>query len=262
MKALEKYLKTRKKTLLRLLEKPEKKYTTATFHQLRVEIKKLNALFDLVDSSSKKFSRKKMITPFKTIFRQAGKVRNLQIEEACFKKHIQDDQLTEYRARLKKRQLKKTRLFLSLINDKTTAQLKNKYDKTTPFLSSIDNEKVDEYMLKKREKIKNFLSQPNLEIDQLHQLRKLLKIYYYNQISLSLEQQKQKISMKEPLTELLGKWNDGMLIIGHLQKTIEKANVNLEEIALLETLKIKITAENNVLFDQIKLAISESELFE
>lgn len=44
-------------------------------------------------------------------------------------------------------------------------------------------------MLKKGEEIKNFLNKPNLETEQLHALRKLLKIYYYNEMSLSLEKQ-------------------------------------------------------------------------
>ena len=129
MKALRTYLKTRKKALLSLLETPRKEYTTETFHQLRVEIKKLNAFFDLVDSSSKKFRRKKMIAPFKIIFRQAGKVRDLQIEETNFNKYTQDNELVQYRAKLGKREGKEKKLFFSLISDKTTGQLKKKYKK-------------------------------------------------------------------------------------------------------------------------------------
>jgi hypothetical protein len=57
------------------------------------------------------------------------------------------------------------------------------------------------------------------------------------------------------LTELLGKWNDRVVMIQHLQKTIEKAKINTEEITALEFLKIKIAAENNVFLKEIKLAI-------
>jgi hypothetical protein len=64
MKAITTYFKTRKKAFLHLLEKSEKKYTTSTFHQLRVELKKLNALFDLIEFSSKNFRQKKLIKPF------------------------------------------------------------------------------------------------------------------------------------------------------------------------------------------------------
>jgi len=262
MKALRTYLKTRKKALLSLLEMPRREYTTETFHQLRVEIKKLNALFDLVDSSSKKFRRQKMIAPFKIIFRQAGKVRDLQLEEANLKKYVQDNELVQYRVNLGKRLGKERMLFFSLINDKTTRHLKKKYKKTIPFLYKLNSEKVSGYMLEARAKTKAFLAQHNLKTTQLHELRKLLKIYYYNQMSLSLEKQKQTNSKKEPLTELLGKWNDNVVINRHLQKTIRKAKINTEEISLLETLKIKFANENNVLLEQIQWAIPESELFE
>lgn len=196
MKALRTYLKTRKKALLPLFETPRKKYTTETFHQIRVEIKKLNALFDLVDSSSKKFKRKKMIAPFKIIFRQAGKVRDLQLEEANFKKNVQDNELVQYRVNLGKRLGKERMLFFSLINGKTTRQLKKKYKNTIPFLYKLNSEKISGYMLETRAKTKAFLAQHNLKTTQLHELRKLLKIYYYNQMSLSLEKQKQTTSKK------------------------------------------------------------------
>lgn len=64
------------------------------------------------------------------------------------------------------------------------------------------------------------------------------------------------------MTELLGKWNDTVVINRHLQKTIKKAKINSDEISLLETLKIKFAKENNVLLDQIQRAILESELFD
>jgi hypothetical protein len=79
-------------------------------------------------------------------------------------------------------------------------------------------------------------------------------------MSLSVEQQIQKKLQKETLTELLGKWNDRVVMIQHLQKTIEKAKINIEEIALLESLKITISTEKKVLLNQIKLYIPKSEL--
>jgi CHAD domain-containing protein len=259
MKALTTYFVTRKKTLLSLLEKSEKKYTPSTFHQLRVELKKLNALFDLIEFSSTKFRRKKVIKPFKTIFKQAGKVRDLQIEEATFKKYQEYNLLLKYRSNLCIQQLKEKKLFFSLLNLQTTKQLKNQYKKSIPFLSEIDREKVNSYLIKKKAEIKIFLSQPNLQTEQLHELRKLLKIYYYNEMNLLLKNKNQKTPKKKKLTELLGNWNDRVITIIQIQKTIDEAKTNTEEIAALESLKIKIAAQNNVFLDKIKLAILEFE---
>ncbi|MFT5963833.1 MAG: iron-sulfur cluster repair protein YtfE (RIC family) [Flavobacterium sp.] len=104
-----------------------------------------------------------MIKPFKIIFRQVGKVRDLHIEEANFKKHLQEKVLVALRAELTKQQLKEKKLFFSLISEKTIKQLKNKYNKTVAFLYEVDSQKVDDYMLKKRNEIKVFLNQPHLE---------------------------------------------------------------------------------------------------
>ena len=88
MKAPTKYLKKREDAINFLLEKPTRAYTIDTFHKLRVEINKLNAFFELINFYSKDFKRKKTFKPFKLIFRQAGKVRELQVEEAILRKYF------------------------------------------------------------------------------------------------------------------------------------------------------------------------------
>ncbi len=44
VKALKKYLKKREESIQFLLEQPKRAYTPASFHELRVEIKKMDAL--------------------------------------------------------------------------------------------------------------------------------------------------------------------------------------------------------------------------
>ena len=68
-----------------------------------------------------------------------------------------------------------------------------------------------------------------------------------------------KLQKEKRLTELLGSWNDGAFTIIQLQKTIDEAKINTEKITWLESLKIKIAAENNVFLKEIKLAILELE---
>ena len=59
MKALIKYFKIRKVAVNFTLEKPTWAYTPDTFHKLRVEIKKLNALFELTQLALKRWPVKK-----------------------------------------------------------------------------------------------------------------------------------------------------------------------------------------------------------
>ena len=51
--ALKKYSKKRVKAIVAILQKPDTKHTVVTFHELRVEIKKLSALFELANNCSK-----------------------------------------------------------------------------------------------------------------------------------------------------------------------------------------------------------------
>ena len=63
MKLKAKYLKKRRDTINSLLEKPKRLYTPTAFHKLRVELKKLNAFFDLIKFCSKDFKQKKHLSP-------------------------------------------------------------------------------------------------------------------------------------------------------------------------------------------------------
>ena len=85
MNGFKKYLKKRIQAIIALLKRPKRKYWQVTFHQLRIEIKKLDALFDLIDFCAKDFDRDKLFKPFEEIFQQAGKVRDLQIEKNLMK---------------------------------------------------------------------------------------------------------------------------------------------------------------------------------
>ena len=81
VKHLIKYFNKRKSTIDSILKKSNSKYNSKTIHKLRIEIKKLNALFDLIYFCENNFKQKKTFEPLKFIFRQAGKVRELQLEE-------------------------------------------------------------------------------------------------------------------------------------------------------------------------------------
>src|SRR5262245_15090748 len=78
---LKKYLRKRERKTTGLLDKPDQKFTQDNFHDLRVEIKKVRALAAMLESIVKNFDAKKILKPLKNIFSQAGKVRELQLEE-------------------------------------------------------------------------------------------------------------------------------------------------------------------------------------
>ena len=261
MKVLTKYFKKRKNAINFLLEKPKRAYTPDTFHKLRVEIKKLNSFFDLINFCSKEFKRKKTFKPFKLIFRQAGKVRELQVEEAMLKKYFLNNLLKNYRDGLKKLRLKEQEDFFSIANKKFAACLKKTYHEIVPFFTQTDKKKVNSYMEKKQKKIEKLLSQNNLQTPQVHALRKRLKKFHYNRKSLNLEKQNMPLTRKDVLPELLGKWHDLQVIIRHLKKAMDTCGINPTEVSQLEIVKAKFSSDSELLFGKINIALPTSGIF-
>jgi CHAD domain-containing protein len=261
MKTLEKYFQNREDDITLLLNKPKGEYTSDTFHKLRVEIKKLNALFDLINFCSKYFKSKKTFKPFKFIFSQAGKVRALQVEEVMLKKYFRTGSLKDYRNNLKRLRLKEGEIFFELANKKLVTGLKKKYRKIESFIELIDKKQVDAYMKSRQKKIEKLLAHSPLQIPQIHILRKRLKIFHYNQNSLNLLNQNKPLPKKDILTELLGKWHDCQVIIDHLQNTMDTGGINSNEIGQLKKIKTKISSDSKILFNKIKQAIPTSEFF-
>ena len=80
------YLKKIRKNIIALLKKSPEKFEDEDYHKLRVEIKKLKAIAGFIEFSNKKFSKKKHLKPFIKVYKQAGKIRELQLEESFLKK--------------------------------------------------------------------------------------------------------------------------------------------------------------------------------
>lgn len=262
MKALTKYSKNRKAAINSLLEKPKRKYTSGTFHKLRVEIKKLNALFELLKFCSKDFKQKNTFKPFKLIFRQAGKIRELQIQEEMLNKYLLDSSLNDYIASLKKLRLKEQKMFFSIVNKKHAVGLNNKFHEVASLLSAVSDQKVAGYLEKKKDFIIQLISQNILEMKQVHELRKQLKIFNYNRESLSLEKSNKRLSKQDVLPVLLGEWHDLQVIIRDLKKAIDARQISQKEILQLERIQEEISSCSDTLFSKINIARLESDFFD
>jgi CHAD domain-containing protein len=262
MKKLTKYLKKRKTTIDFLLRIPQNKYTPNIFHKLRVEIKKLNSFFDLINFCSANFKRKATYKPFKTIFRQAGKVRELQIEDAMIKNYFGKKVVKEYRENLKILRSKAKNDFFLLLNRKLLSQLNKKYRLIIPNLYDINPKKIDTYFEKKGNQIQELLGQESIQKEQIHELRKQLKILNYNKAILVKEKPEKKLLQIDVLPELLGKWHDCQVIIEHLQNMQSKRQISPTEFDQIKIIKPKIVSECKILFNEIKILIPNIGLLE
>jgi len=261
MKTLTKYLKKRKDVIGFLLIKPSGKYTSNTFHKLRVEIKKLNSIFDLIKFCSTNFKRKTTYKPFKLIFRKAGKVRELQIEDAMLKNYFENKVIKDYRKNLKKLRLKAEEDFFLLVNKKLIDRLNKKHCILHPHLGKIDKKKINTYLEKKGNHIQELLGQQIIQTEQIHNLRKQLKILNYNRAIANKEKQDQDLLKLDLLPELLGKWHDHQVIIKHLKKALKRGQISPTEVGQLKIIQSKIANESNILFNEIENAIASAGVF-
>jgi len=255
MKAYKKYFKNRIVAIVKLLAKPRHKYNANTFHNLRVEIKKLHALFYLINYSSKDFKCKKNFKIFKLIFYHAGKVRELQIEQAMLKKYLTNTINSSYSKSLKDLQLNEEEIFFALINKKFIAQIKNKYQQLIPTLKAINSKKEKGFWKKRLKKTKKIISNHNLQTLQIHELRKQLKILNYSRKIISINKQSTPILMNKNLPELIGKWHDSDLVITHFKKIMNSEIMNTEELAELKNIKLKLLTKNTQLLKEINIEI-------
>lgn len=260
MKTITKYLKKREDVIGILLRKPSNKYTPNTFHKLRVEIKKLNSIFDLIKFCSTNFKRKETYKPFKLIFRKAGKVRELQIEDAMLKNYFENKAVTDYRKSLKKLRLKAEEDFFKLVNKKLIDRLNKKHCTINPHLGKIDKKKINTYLEKKKNHIQKLLGQEIIQSEQIHNLRKQLKILNYNRAIEDTKKQDEDLLKQDVLPELLGKWHDCQVIIKHLEKTLNRRKLSRNEEDQLKIIQSKIVNKRNILFDEIKNVILENPL--
>ena len=254
MKGLSKYFNKRHDFLLKLLHKQS--CSRKHIHKVRVEIKKFNSLFELIKFCFVDFKKKEIYKPYKEIFLQAGKVRDIQLEEETLKKYSVTDSLKKYRKKLKESRLIEQALFISVAEKKM--RLLNDYDKVVPYFSAVNAKRIHRYINKKINQLTAFQFKQVLETAEIHAFRKNLKELIYNMESLGLKPGSW-ISDNNNILELLGKWHDSQVIIHHLNESLVSSITSSEDKIELEKLIVILSADNIDLLKQVKRSIQSVE---
>jgi CHAD domain-containing protein len=255
MKELVTYFKTRESALNLILEKAPDSYTVETFHELRVEIKKLKALFELIAFCSKKFKSRKTFKPFRTTFKEAGKIRELQLEQTILEEQPYFSLLKEYPNQLKKLEIKEIQKFFLFANKSLIKKLKEKYPIIIDFLAKTGKKKVNRYRNITRKEIKKLIRRNTFKKIQIHDFRKRLKVYEYNEKIGNPNQQNKLILDKNMLSAMLGEWHDYEVAILHLKKTIPSYKTNSKERKHLKNIKAVLSLKRELLFHKINATL-------
>ena len=251
MKTLTRYIEDREIAIQLLMKRPMDKFTAVTFHKLRVEIKKLNAFLHFICFYSNDFKRKKAYKPFKKLFKQAGKVRELQIELKLLKKYKLDNLIIVYSENLRKLLAVEKEIFFSMLKQKFLLKLRKKFLLIYSNIFRIDRITIAQYLEEYKCLFDELKSQQSLNSHQIHEIRKWLKELRYNCKLLSINPQNIPFLNNRYLPAFLGQYHDYEIIINHLKLVFQEGKVNFHEINFLEFIIEKLSSDRDTLFNKL-----------
>ncbi|MCU0361101.1 MAG: CHAD domain-containing protein [Bacteroidia bacterium] len=242
-------LKKREACIARLLKTKKGQDEPENFHQLRLEIKKTRAALSLLSKCSRSIDFKTKMAPYLNLFKQAGKIRELQLHKLYLDKHSKPEDMPVYSKTLEKQTAEEIKQFCNLKNHKETKPLSLHSD--TMRLSPLNvNEHILESTLEKeQDTILKLLEKEKLKVPQVHDLRKRIKSFLF--LSTLLPIKKKKLKHLNEFQELLGKWHDYEVFGEELQKADKLENVPPEEKKKIRKLKPKVVQKRQTLFKKI-----------
>ena len=226
--------------ILTTLQKHQSFYRPETFHKLRVDIKIIHAYWKMLEYCCDTFSCKKHFKPFVIAFKNAGKVREIDIEVKSilfYEKADKTRNLISYLNELKK--IRKDIFFAGLTQNSFNdikLMLRNRN------LKRMDNKSFKQYFLFKRKQITKLCKQNKTTVNQYHKLRKILKEFYYNFCFVYPKQHTSFTKDLLNLSKLLGEWHDVLDVKTHITKIINKNLIFESELTTVKHILIK-TAE-------------------
>jgi len=219
------------------------------FHSLRVHIKKIKAIFSLTDACVNSFKQDKYFKTFKTVFQQAGKVRELQLQVSLMRKYKPDPVLTEYYHKLESDIQQEQHDFFSLINRKWKQKLEQNEKKILPLLEKVNARVVREFLFEKREQIENLFQIEKPKEGEIHELRKRIKELYY--LEKIFQPKNKRLAIADDFQELLGLWHDYEVIRNDLLKDAQNHKLKPEEVKAIMAVQKKIANQADRLLSKI-----------
>lgn len=242
MKELNRFTCKRFDRLKKLLKSYPLDNDIETLHKIRVEIKKIKAINELVNNHVKGFHSHRMYVPLRDIFRVAGKIREPEVfYELLIRYEIEG--IADSRIPGSGTQDTLLRKFQQEIPHYIDV-VKSQKKRLWKVLVKIKAKNVRRYV-KEREAALRLQLKGKWTKSALHKVRKTVKqILYLRETSRALRNGSG--SFLDKMQELIGQWHDVELLLSVLRK-------NREENDVLKRLKI----ENEKNKRQIRLIVNE-----
>ena len=188
-------------------------------HKMRTSTKRLRALFQLIKYiSPNKFKPKKQLKKIRSLFKHAGKIREIQIEKLVASTYADklDINIPEYQEYLTQCEHREIARFLKsipkfserneIINDAYVIEI------ITKCSGEKLSEDVNKFLLWKTEQLSNLNTKPTSN-ERIHKNRTILKQLYYlydilTQISNELEILNMTNERMREIEQKIGNWHD------------------------------------------------------
>lgn len=255
-KYLFKYYKKETDLFLEHLDKAKYFPDEKNIHQLRVDIKRIRTVFQLIEMLfPKKLKAKNQYTVFKKIFSRAGEVREAQVNHICFTQYkLPASIYKQYFQFLKRKEKNFKKKFKNSIDRFEIGQLEKSKVKIKRLCKSITEKKIKYecqlFIKGEIHKIEMLLAVGN-NSSIVHKIRIHLKAIeavgdLYYQLNPDKELKKSLTLIKENGT-FLGNWHDKIILINSLEVFfMNTVNIKGNKLFLLNELLNKINKENQL----------------
>jgi len=260
MDIIQQYYSEHKSVFEENFNKALNNFDAEAIHKMRTSTKRLRALFRLIQFLSPgKFKAKKQLKKLRNLFRHAGKIREIQVEEMLVYELEEklDQNFVEYSEYLLIREHREIARFLKSIPKLSDRKkiLNDEYILKT--IKSIKSESLSEnakkFLTKKILSIKK-LNSKAVSIARIHRNRTLLKqIYYLYDILSNLTGQEKIMNVsKERMREIeqqIGRWHDKVNSFHYLNAFFRTKNGKKTE--RYKNLKYQIITDRNKMRKEI-----------
>lgn len=181
-------------------------------HKVRVEIKQIKALINLIGFSVKGFKAHRHFVPFRTIFRRAGEIRQPGVLYKLLLRHqvsgIADSDIPYSGKidRISRAFQKETPQFMATINAQGKKLVKHS--------EKVHRSSAKRYLRKKRNELERFFF-PAFSNKSLHKVRKTIKELIYLQW---INDKKRPSDFLTNAENIIGQWHDKQVLLAILKK--------------------------------------------
>jgi CHAD domain-containing protein len=214
-KKLKKYFNHQVAVINTFLHRVDDRITDDDIHNLRLAIKKIKAVFTLVNAIVPSFKLHKMLLPFEALFDHAASIREARLQYTMLPQLPAGPVTRSYRAHVNREAVRGKKVLLAFCNDQAWEALKTTAKKAGKKIRQASTRKANDYLKQhKRKLVKRFRKHPVGEND-LHDTRKSIKEmrYYENMLK-----NKSSNIFTDSFQELIGRWHDKLVLLNGLQR--------------------------------------------